>query len=203
MIARRSLRPLGALAAAIATVAVVSLAAGAHDTDFNDPNDTGGKLDVAEVRVAHDPGPPRWSVLTFAEWSNLQMWDRGYVMVFLDTRDNAAADYYLLVRSTGPRLEGTLWQLRSEGPDTCLGTVPVGRPTTRSVVVQVGLRRLDFGPTRQFYRWRVQTVFTSETCPRTCQDRAPNAGQVLQWRPGMSPTPSPSPSASPSEAPAP
>jgi hypothetical protein len=203
VIGDRRTRVLASCLAAITAVAVLTLVAGAHDADLNDPNDTAGKLDVAQVRVAHEPGPPRWSVITFAEWTNLQMWDRGYVMIFLDTRGNAAAEYYLLVRSAGPTLEGTLWQLRSRGPDSYLGTVPVGRPTTRSVVVQVGLRRLAFGPTRRFYRWRVQTVLTSETCPRTCQDRAPNAGQVLQWRPGMSPTPSPSPSGSPSEAPAP
>jgi hypothetical protein len=194
--ARRT-RALAPVVAAIVTVGLVSLAASAHDTDFNDPNDTPGRLDVSRVRLAHQPGPPRWSVIMFRGWTIREIWDRGYVMVLLDTRFSPATDFYLLVRSTGNALQGTLWEARSVGPDTFLGTVPVGKPSPRSVSVQVGLWKLTFGPSRRLYRWRVQTLFTSEACPRTCQDRAPNAGPVVQWRAGMSPTPSPSPSEAP------
>jgi hypothetical protein len=139
----------------------------------------------------------------FRAWTIPQMWDRGYVMVHLDTRFSEAWDYYLLVRSAGTTLQGSLWQVRSFGPDTFIDNVPVGKPGTRSVSVQVGLWKLEFGPTRRFYRWKVQTLFTGDACPRTCQDRAPNGDPMLQWRPGMSPTPSPTPSPSPSGAPAP
>ena len=203
MIVGRSTRVLAPFVVAIATVGLMSIVAGAHDTDFDDPNDARGLLDVSEVRLAHQPGPPRWSVVTFPRWTIRQIWDRGYVMVLIDTRDGQGPDFYLLVRSTGTVLEGTLWQIRSTGPDSYLGTVPVSKPGARSVTVEVGLRRLAFGPTRRFYRWSVQTVFTSATCTNTCQDRAPNPGPVLQWRPGMSPTPTSTPSPSPSGAPAP
>jgi hypothetical protein len=194
-------RALAPLVAALVTVGLVSLVAGAHDTDFNDPNDTRGKLDVSRVRLGHELGPPRWSVIMFRSWTIPSMWDRGYVMVLLDTRYSPAPDYYLLVRSAGRVLQGSLWQARAFGPDTFLGDVPAGKPSPQAVSVRVALWRLTFGPTRRFYRWSVQTVFTSDACPRTCQDRAPNGATILQWRPGMSPTPSPSPSPSPSPPP--
>ena len=188
--------------AAIATVGVLTVVAGAHDTDLTDPNDARGKLDVSTVRLAHQPAPPVWTILTYQEWSIREMWDRGYLMVMLDTREGAPADHYVLVRSNLFSLEGTLWRIRSVGPDSYLGTVPVHRKSTRSVSIQVGLSRLAWGATRPFYRWWVQTIVTSDRCPHTCQDRAPNGGATaLNWRPGMSPSPSPSPTSTPSPTP--
>lgn len=197
----RWLRITVPLAAAIATAMLAALVAGAHDTDFTDPNDTRGKLDVREVRLAHDTRAPVWTVVTFAEWGVYEMWDRGYLEVLLDTRRGEDAEYYLLVRSNRLELQGTLWRLHPFGPDSYLGTVPVKRMSRRSASVQVGLRRLQFGERRDFYRWRVHTVFTSEVCRRTCHDYAPNGSSVLQWRPGRSPSPSVSPSPSPSTSP--
>jgi hypothetical protein len=187
-------------AAALVTVALIAVVAGANHTDLLDPNDAGGKLDVKRVRMAHQPLPPLWTVFTFARWRNAQMWDRGYIMVLLDTSGGVRAEYYALVRSLGSGLQGSLWRARSYGPDSYRGTVPVKRVSLQGVSVQVGLSRLKFGAGRSFYRWWVQTVFTSATCRRTCQDRAPNGKPVLQWRPGMSPTPSPP---SPTESPSP
>ena len=197
------LRASAPFAAALVTVALVAMVAGAHHTDLLDPNDTGGKLDVRQVRLAHQPLPPMWTVVTFAEWRTRAMWDRGYIMVLLDTSAGEGAEFYLLVRSVGRVLRGSLWRARVFGPDSYLGAVPVRRLSPRSASVQVGLSRLKFGAKRSFYRWWVQTVFTGQTCRRTCQDRAPNGKPVLQWRPGMSPSPSsPSPSSpSPTEDP--
>jgi hypothetical protein len=175
---RAIVRAVLSFVAAIVTVGALTLIAGAHDTDFNDPNDTRGKLDVSRVRLAHQPAPPIWTIVTFQEWGIREMWDRGYLMVLIDTRMDPAPEHYLLVRSDVFALEGTLWRIRS-----------------------VGLRRLAFGPTRPFYRWWVKTIVTGDLCPQTCQDRAPNGGRVLNWRPGMSPTPSPSPTSSPSPSP--
>jgi hypothetical protein len=196
----RFLRVAAPFAAAIITIALMAVVAGAHDTDFQDPDDARGKLDVKQVRLAHTPGPPTWTIVTFGEWSTAGMWDRGYMMVLLDTQGGAAAEYYLLVRSAGTALQGSLWRAHAYGPDSYLGSVPTKRPSRRSASVQVGLNRLTFGASRAFYRWWVQTVYTSDLCRRTCHDRAPNREPVLQWRPGMSPSPtsSPSPSDSPS-----
>jgi hypothetical protein len=183
---------------AVVTIVAIALSAGAHDTDLRDPNDTRGKLDVREVLLGHEPGPPRWTVITFARWSIPEMWDRGYVEVLLDTKGDDRAEYYILVRSNRKKLEGTLWRLVAVGPDPYLGAVAVDRRSLKSVTVEVGLWRLTFGGQRDFYRWWIHTVYTSEICRRTCHDRAPNRNAVLQWRPGMSPSPSESPTESPS-----
>jgi hypothetical protein len=200
VIARRWLRTTAPFAAAIVTALLAALAAGAHDTDLTDPNDTRGKLDVREVRLAHETRTPIWTVVTFADWGVREMWDRGYVEVLLDTRSGEKIEYYLLVRSNRSELLGTLWRHHAFGPDSYLGPVPVSRRSRHSVSVQVGLWRLGFGEKREFYRWRVHTVFTSGTCRRTCHDNAPNGTSVLQWRPGMSPSPSVSPSPDPSSS---
>jgi hypothetical protein len=183
-------RVVAPFAAALVTVVAMALVAGAHHTDLVDRNDARGKLDVREVRLRHEGTPPFWSVVTFAEWGVREMWDRGYVMVLLDTAKGEAAEYYLLVRSNGRAMEGSLWRVRAVGPDSRLGTVEVRRLSRRSVSVQVGLFRLTFGEKRDFYRWWVHTTYTSDVCRRTCHDRAPNRGGVVQWRPGRSPSPS-------------
>jgi hypothetical protein len=190
-------RGVAAFVAALATVAAMTVIAGAHDTDFTDPNDTPGKLDVKLVRLAHQPGPPTWTIVTHNVWRIAEMWDRGYLMVMLDTEGGPAAEFYLLVRTVRSTIEGTLWRARAVGPDSHLGTVPTKKITSRAVRVQVGLKRLTFGSARRGYRWWVHTVFTSDDCRRTCHDRAPNGENVFQWRPGMSPTPTVSPSPSP------
>ena len=197
----RVLRAGTPFAAALITVTLMAVVAGAHHTDLRDPNDARGRLDVMQVRFRHQPGPPLWTVITFGEWGAPKMWDRGYILVLLDTEGGTGAEYYLLVRSLGRAFGGSLWRAHATGPDSYLGAVPVKRFSRRSASVQVGLTRLKFGGGRSFYRWWVQTLYTSRACPRTCQDRAPNGQPVRQWRPGMSPTPSQSPSPSPSDSP--
>jgi hypothetical protein len=194
------LRATAPFAAALISVAFMALAAGAHDTDFMDPDDTGGRLDVKQVRLAHQPGPLFWTVVTFGQWRTAEMWDLGYIMVLLDTQGGVGAEHYLLVRSVRADLQGSLWRVRAVGPDSYLGSVPVRRLSRWSASAQVRLHRLTFGASRPFYRWWVQTLFTGTSCRRTCQDRAPNGVPVLQWRPGMSPTPTPSPTPSPSDS---
>lgn len=202
-VVRRVLGSFAMLTLAVLVVPLLSIVAGAHDTDLLDPNDTRGALDVRQVRLAHEPGPPRWTIITFEEWRTAKMWDRGYLMVLLDTEAGAPPEYYLLVRAERSELKGSLWRVRATGPDSYLGSVPTRRYSRRSASVQVGLKRLVFGPQRTFYRWWVQTVLTSDICRRTCHDRAPDVEGVLQWRPRMSPPPSQSPSPSESPTPAP
>ena len=203
MSSSRLLRAAAPFSAALVTIALMAAVAGAHHTDRMDPNDTPGKFDVKRVRFRHTPAPPRWTIVTFAEWGTREIWDRGYMMVMLDTAAGGGPEHYALVRSTGRALAGSLWRVRNVGPDTYLGSLTVRRPSRQSASVEVGLYRLRFGENRTFYRWWVETLFTDDTCPRTCHDRAPNRSGVSQWRPGMSPTPSPSPSPSPSASPSP
>ena len=195
---RRPVRTIAPFAGAAITVALVAAVAGAHDADITDPDDTRGKLDIQQVRHVHETGPLRWAFVTFSEWGTKQIWDRGYLIVMLDTRSGVAPEYYMLVRSAGTTLVGSLWRIRSVGPDSYLGPAPVKRWSLRNATVEVGLSRLEFGASRTFYRWWAETLFTSDLCRRTCHDRAPDVDSVLQWRPGISPSPSPSPSESPS-----
>jgi hypothetical protein len=193
----RPLRVIVPFVVAIATVAAIAAGAGAHDTDFGDPNDTSGKLDVSQVRLGHE-GPAFWTIVTFARWSVNELWDAGYLMVLVDTANNPDPEYYVLIRSDGNALLGSLWRIQPTGPDSYLGTAPVKRQSGRSASVQLRLRRLMFGPHRDYYRWWVITTYTADTCVRTCVDRAPNGTDMRQqWLPGRSPTPSPSPSPSP------
>lgn len=196
MTSRRWPRVAAPFAAALATATTMALMAAAHHADTTDPNDTRGRLDVKRVRFDHQ-GPPNWRVVTFSKWTIRGMWDRGYIMVLLDTAGGEAAEYYLLVRSNGRSLEGSLWRARAVGPDSRLGSAKVWRRSGRSVTVQVRLRRLDFGEKRTVYRWWAHTTFTDDVCRRSCHDRAPDRGAIEQWRPGMSPDPSPSDPPSP------
>ena len=135
---------------------------------------------------------------TFGEWRTAEMWDRGYLMVLLDTQGGAGAEYYLLVRSAGDRARGLALAAPHVGPDSYLGSVPVDRWSRRSASVQVGLSRLTFGASRAFYRWWVETIFTGELCRRTCHDRAPNGDPRPAMEAGDVPDAVPSPSGSPS-----
>jgi hypothetical protein len=194
----RGIRVLAPFVAAFATVGLVSLAAGAHDTDLTDPNDTRGLLDVRQVRLAHEGVPPAWTIVTFARWGALKMWDEGYLIVWLDTQAGPEAEYYALIRSNRYRLEGSLWRARIYGPDSFVKRLEVWRQSGRTASVRLRLFNLAFGPERAFYRWWVSTLYTNDVCRRSCRDRVPNGTRLVrQWRPGMSPTPSPSESASP------
>jgi hypothetical protein len=185
-----SLRPAVpfAVAAAIVAVAVIALAAPRLHSDVRDGNDTKGLLDVRRVRLAHEGGT-EVTVITFATWTAAGIWDRGNAYVFLDTSGSPDAEYFVVVRSTGPDLQASLWRDRRDRRDVFMRNVKVRRKTSDGVSVAVPIKSLDFGRSRESYFWWATTSFTGEVCRRTCIDRAPDEGAVEQWRPGMSPTP--------------
>ena len=195
--AASSLRPAVpfVVAGLIALVAVVAIAAPSLHSDFNDPNDTKGLLDVRRVRLAHEGGT-EVTVLTFADWTPASIWDRGNGYVFLDTEGGEDPEYFVVVRSTGSDLQGSLWRDRRARRDLFLRNVTVRRKSSDGVSVAVPIKSLEFGRFRTSYSWWTMTSFTGEVCRRTCLDRAPDDGAVEQWRPGMSPTPTNSPSPS-------
>jgi hypothetical protein len=193
MLARR----LMPFAVALAIVALAAMVAGAHHSDVADPNDTKGTLDVQTVKLDHGKGhPPEWTVLTFSKWAARALWDRGFVFVFLDTEGKEAPEYYALIRSDGSSMLGDLRRVKT---DKLIAALSVRRKTPNGVSVRVPLKKMKFGRWRWFYRWYVQTAFVGTKCKWTCYDLVPDGEPVVQWRPGMSPTPSPSssPSASP------
>ena len=182
------------IAAVVVAIAVVATAGQSFHDDVSDPNDTKGLLDVQRVRLAHEGGT-EVTVITFAKWSASKIWDRGNAYVFIDTEGGESPEYFVLVRSTGSDLRASLWRERGGRRDRYLRRVKARRKSPDGVSVTVPIKSLKFGPHRTSYLWWATTTFTGDTCRRTCVDRAPNAGGVEQWRPGMSPTPTSSPSA--------
>jgi hypothetical protein len=173
--------------AVAAGLALPVLAAGLVAVD--DPDDTAGRLDVHEVRFSHLSGtPPRWTVITFNDWTTRQIWDQGYILLFLDTKHAPDPDYFVLLRADRDRLVGTLW--RDAARDHKLFTVPARRVGSDGARVSVPLGKLSIGPRRTLYRWSVTTLFTGEHCRQTCIDNAPDATMIEQ------PLPTPSPTAS-------
>jgi hypothetical protein len=188
--------PGRAITAAIALVVGVSAVSFAVSSQLRDPNDTSGALDVRLVKFNHPKGePPSWTVLTFTTWKIGQMWDRGYVFLEFDTEGQEAADHYAVVRSDGRSMQGELFRVatRAGRPDQKIADLKVWRKSLDGVSVTVPLKRMDFGPYRDYYRWWIVTTLTADKCPNTCLDRVPDDGSVQQWLPGASPPPSATP----------
>jgi hypothetical protein len=182
-------RPLarrGAVLAAVLTVLAAVAVPVLASIFITDPNDTAGLLDVHEVRLQDLDGTrPSWTVITINDWTARSLWDRGYVLVNLDTIGTPDPDYYVMVRSDRDRLVGSVWRRRVDAPDLRLFPAAVRRRGHNGVEVWVRLARLTIGVHRTVYRWSVTTLFTGGACHRTCVDRAPDATMVEQ------PTPSP------------
>ena len=193
---------LGVLAA-LAVAIAFALPASANHTRQTDPNDVDGRFDLETVRFDHDPPPPRWTFFTFTRWTVAQVWDRGYLLVELDTLRGEEPDYLAVVRSVGRNLEARLFRLRADGHQVELGTLATGKDGGRSAWVAIALRDLTFGRTRTSYFWAALSSFTGRECTHTCLDRVPDEGMVEQVLPGVTPTPTPTPTPSPSPSPSP
>ncbi len=198
--ARRAL-PLIGVIATVLVVCVVALATGAGSrAQLDDPNDVKGLLDVRRVWFDPNAGPPRWTVLTFGEWMPSQIPDRGFVFVYLDTAGDERGDYFVLVRSDGRALSGSLWRDPKHGPNVRVRSITVTRGSRSSVAVQIPVGSI-LGAFRSSYRWWVVTTFTGRVCRATCVDRVPDSGAYEQPVGSPSPTPTVTPTASPSVAP--
>ena len=192
---------LVALAAA-ATALALTLPAAAGQVGVRDPNDTAGRLDVNGIRLDPDASP-RWRLATFGRWSLSQIWDRGYLIVQLDTRGDEAIDHLAVVGSDGRSMVGTLFRVRRDGGQVVIGTVGASRAGSRAAVVSVALHKLSIGANRTSYFWSALTTYSGTACQRTCFDVVPDSGMIEQLLPGVTPTPSSAPSPSPSFAPTP
>jgi hypothetical protein len=192
----------GVLIALVAAIAF-ALPASANHTRQTDPNDVDGRFDLETVRFDHDVPPPRWTFVTFARWTVAQVWDRGYLLVELDTLGDEEADYVAVVRSDGRGLDARLFRLRADGHQVELGTLPTGKDGGRSAWVEVALRKLTFGRSRTSYFWAALSSFTAADCPHTCLDQVPDEGMVEQILPGVTPSPTPSPTPTPTPTPTP
>lgn len=144
-----------------------------------DEDDTHGFLDVKQVDSFLDTDEPVWRVVTISRWSALKMWDRGFILVYLDTFGADLPDYYALIRSVGTRLRGTLYRNGHK-----VASLNVWRRSQRSVSIRIPLQKLLVGSTRHYYRWRVVTL--TDRCRRTCFDRIPDEGALVQPLPDLS-----------------
>ena len=176
---------IGALGAAL----LFPLLASARHVAVVDPNDTRGVLDIRRVSIV-DTAPAKWKITTFGRWNAVEIWDRGFSLVFVDTFGKPRADYYVIVNSEGDRLRGSLYRDRATGRDRRIRTVRVRHPRARVVNIVIPfskLRRRDSG----VFRWYAQTMLSGERCAQLCIDRAPNSGSISE--PGTAPVPTPTP----------
>jgi hypothetical protein len=164
--------------------ALVPFFADAHHEDVIDPNDVDGLLDVRKVHVS-PKDPPRYTFRTFGRWTTAEVWDYGYFLVHFDSNGDSHFDYYVVVRSNGNELLGSLWRDRKTQEDYKVGGVKVWRPDKNRVTVRVPLNRLKVR--EAYYRWYASSLYTGNSCPRTCIDRVPNRGSVEE--PLVEPTP--------------
>ena len=75
-------RALAICAMVAVTLVALALPALAHHTDQVDPDDTEGKLDLAQVAFDHE-GAPSWRMATFSSWTVRSIWDLGTFIVQL------------------------------------------------------------------------------------------------------------------------
>ena len=119
-------------------------------------------------------------IRTFARWSVAFARDKGDFVVSLDTRGDPAPEYEALVRSDGRRMRGLLFRDGAKYPFRAL---TVRRSSSRSVLVDVPLRAVSFGPARTSLRWSVVSVWNEGPCAGGCIDRVPDAGSPPEPRP--------------------
>jgi hypothetical protein len=188
-------RALAICAMVAVTLAALALPALAHHTDQVDPDDTDGKLDLAQVAFDHE-GAPSWRMVTFSSWTVRSIWDLGTFIVQLDTKGDAAADFVAVVRSDDRRLVAALYRLRRDGREIELTALRTERGGSKAATVTIPLREVSIGPNRTSYSWSVLSSFTGGNCTRTCLDAVPDVGMIEQPLPGVTPSPTPSPTPS-------
>lgn len=182
-----------ALPLALLLTALPLLPALASHRDVRDDNDVKGRLDLRKVSIY---GRPRvWNIQTYDGWSSRSIWDRGYLLVHLDTLGGERFDYYALVSSDGRGMEGVLFRDRREKADHRVAKLAAWRSSRRRVKVRIPFGKTKIEEGRGFFRWQLRTLFTGRGCRRSCIDFAPGAPvKEPLGRVQASPTPSPSPS---------
>jgi hypothetical protein len=194
-----------ALVAVVAGASLFPFLATGASPDVSDPNDSRSLLDVRSANATRPPRP-RFRIETYQRWTVERLHDRGYALVYLDTIPGRRFDYYVLARSNGHRMVGTLYRDRKRKNDYKMGAVRVRRPSPKAVAMSLRMGRLDWPQSRDQYRWYAQTVFTSDRCPQVCFDVAPNGPPVAEPRPGATPIPTITPTVptpTPTETPTP
>ena len=194
------IKKLGAVA--LGAALLFPLLAAARHVAVVDANDTRGLLDIRRVSIV-STSPAKWKITTYGGWNAVEIWDRGFSFVFVDTFGKPRADYYVIVKSDGYGLKGALYRDMARGKDRRIRSVRVRHPNGKVVNIVIPfskLRRRDSG----VFRWYAQTMLSGERCPQFCFDRAPNDGSISEpGRPDVVPTPTPTVTITPSPTPSP
>lgn len=178
-------------------LSLIPLFAAAQLNGSNDPNDVDGLMDIRRIEVS-GADRPRFLTTTFQRWRARRVWDRGFVLVYLDARGDEWFEHYALIYSTGGRMEADLYRHRRKKHDYIVKSLSSWKPTKKSVIVKIPLRHLGIPEKRTVVRWYVKSLMTGRDCPRVCIDRAPDGGSLQFPLPVPSPSPTiPSPSPSP------
>ena len=175
--------------AVAATVLVLALPALGGTTALEDPDDANGLLDVRSVTLDGTASPLAWRVVAYRSWTIREIWDRGFVMVQLDTKGDTRIDHLAVVSSNGRDLIGTLNRIRRDGRLVEIGRFHADKDGGSAVAMTIALHRLSIGPHRTSFLWNVVTSFLGDSCPRTCFDVVPDEGLVEQPLPEPSPSP--------------
>jgi hypothetical protein len=133
-----------------------------------DVNDTRGGVDVRAIDTGG--GVASWRVSWFGKASKRRLWDTGFVIVSVDSREGPGFEHHLVARSTRGRMMGLLFRPGVRNP---VGRVEARKPGGRSVRLSISLDRLGIPPERAYYRWAVRTAWNDGRC-RPCLDLAPN-----------------------------
>jgi RTX calcium-binding nonapeptide repeat (4 copies) len=159
-----------------ADVCVKGQGTSCHPQNPPDRNDARGFLDVRRVKVSRGE---RWSwrVVTRGGWTLRRLWDDGYLIIYLDTRDSARSDFYLLGRSRGGRMSGSLFR-DGTGRDPRIGGVKFRHPTKTTGRFRFDLDRIAVEAGRDFIRWSAQTILINRECAQACFDRVTNEGAL-------------------------
>jgi hypothetical protein len=198
----RRMVPFAVALLTVAAVTAVALARGPSiGVPVQDPNDTKGLLDVRQVTFEPGIHPPRWTIATFAPFTEDATRDRGFVFVYLDTIGDERFDYYALILSNGRHLAGSLWRHPKRGSDVRLMGLDVRRDSDTDASIRIPLGALKIGEFRTIYRWSVVTTFAGRVCRRTCIDRVPDEGTFEQPIGSPTPTPTTTPTVTPTPSP--
>ncbi|MGH2788963.1 MAG: hypothetical protein ACRDJV_13835 [Actinomycetota bacterium] len=178
-----------ALALTVVAVAIiVPLVAGANHVVVRDGNDVRGLLDIRRVTMTGGRWPT-FKVGMRGRWTNREIFERGFILVFFDVRNGERGDYYALARSTGGNVVANLYRDRQFKSDRHVRSLSEWRAGPKSISIKVPLSSMKFDSARVFYRWYAETVFTGDSCRRVCLDFAPNGDAVVEPRPGATPSP--------------
>lgn len=138
-----------------------------------DGRDTRGPLDLKRVRGPKGGARLTWTFKTRPRWTVRSIWDKGYLLVWIDARGGPRPDHVAVARSTGRAMIGRLFRVGAGGREWQIGKFRAWKRGLRGGAARVALHKLKVGPARSSYRWSAQTMFTGPRCRRVCFDVLP------------------------------